>query len=88
MGTLTREVPASLEFLQVYKPPDTAIRKAKKKKVKLVKMARNKQNQLGETIFKGHRSYDLMLNLQVGAWVPLVDQTHVSKVNVSFLGRR
>ena len=63
---LVWEERASAQFLRTYQAPT---KKKPKKKVKLVKGARNKQK-LGETIFKGHRSYDLMLNLQLGVRAP------------------
>lgn len=34
--------------------------------VMLIAMCQQTQQRAGETIYKGHRSYDLMLNLQLG----------------------
>lgn len=50
-------------------PPHThaapAPAQAAVEKKRRLRRGRKRQVRLGETIFKGHRSYDLMLNLQV-----------------------
>ena len=65
-GTLVAEEPATSEFHTHYKPPNTKKKNVKAKKAFKINYQRHKQNKLGETVFKGHRSYDLMLNLQLG----------------------
>jgi hypothetical protein len=66
-GILVAEEPATSEFYAHYKPPTLKKqRNVKAKKAFKINYQRHKQNKLGETIFKGHRSYDLMLNLQLG----------------------
>eukprot|EP00959_Pyramimonas_sp_CCMP1952_P228464 4776406-Pyramimonas_sp.AAC.2 len=70
-GRFLREEPTDLEFSRIYKPPTILGKKTPSKGHVLFKplrfrhQERNTQNKLGETVYKGHRSYDLMLNLQV-----------------------
>lgn len=67
-GQLLREEVASQTFCAQYQPPYSVVMSALKSKdaKKLKRKKKKKQKQVGETIFKGHRSYDLMLNLQLG----------------------
>jgi hypothetical protein len=69
-GRLMSEEFTSAEFKQRYKLPKVAQKSLSKathifKPLLFRHPQRNTQNKMGETVYKGHRSYDLMLNLQV-----------------------
>jgi hypothetical protein len=48
----------------------SALQQAVEKVGRRLRRGRKRQVRMGETIFKGHRSYDLMLNLQVRCAMP------------------
>ncbi|KAK9917488.1 hypothetical protein WJX75_004962 [Coccomyxa subellipsoidea] len=62
-GRLVREDPISPEELEAVFGP---FRRRADRAERRQRRRRRVANKLGETIYKGHRSYDLMLNLQLG----------------------
>ncbi|CAL8463328.1 g2862 [Coccomyxa elongata] len=62
-GRLMREDPISAEELEAVFGP---FRRRADRAERRQRRRRRVANKLGETIYKGHRSYDLMLNLQLG----------------------
>lgn len=56
----------------VLPPCSLAVQDAEEKKRRLRRGRKRRTVRLGETIFKGHRSFDLMLNLQVGPGLGVV----------------
>lgn len=66
-GELVHEEPFSVDDLSVlFGPVHQHIDRRRRLLSSVVNRRRRRDDRLGETVYKGHRSYDLMLNLQLG----------------------
>ncbi|KAL4451482.1 hypothetical protein ABPG75_007144 [Micractinium tetrahymenae] len=61
-GKLLHEEALSMQDLELIFGPGKAVVEKRRR----LRRGRRRQVRMGETIYKGHRSYDLMLNLQLG----------------------
>lgn len=75
-GKLSHEEALSSHELDVIFGP---IQHQMQTKRRLRRRGKRRQENMGETIFKGHRSYDLMLNLQLGIRYTLTTLSKVSR---------